>query len=65
VIAIPVNIAHNFFVSQIDGLIINMRQGVQTIHDILWSDAGPIGAPGPTARETAAGSPDTTPKQNP
>jgi biopolymer transport protein ExbB/TolQ len=41
VIAIPVNIAHNFFVSQIDSLIIDMRQGVETIHDILWTDAGP------------------------
>jgi biopolymer transport protein ExbB len=65
VIAIPVNIAHNYFVSQIDGLITDMRQGVQTIHDILWSDAGPTGAQRPTVREKAAGSPDTTPKQNP
>jgi biopolymer transport protein ExbB len=59
VIAIPVNIAHNFFVSQIDGLIIDMRQGVQTIHDLLWTDAGPVGER-PMASET-----DTTPKQNP
>lgn len=36
VIAIPVNIAHNYFVSQIDGLIIDMREGVQTIQDLLW-----------------------------
>lgn len=39
VIAIPVNIAHNWFVSQIDGLIIDMREGVQTIQDVLWMKA--------------------------
>jgi len=59
VIAIPVNIAHNFFVSQIDGLIIDMRQGVQTIHDILWTDAGPgvgpAGSSSPTAQNPGAG----------
>ncbi|HET9332378.1 MAG TPA: MotA/TolQ/ExbB proton channel family protein [Gemmatimonadota bacterium] len=75
VIAIPVNIAHNYFVSQIDGLIIDMRQGVQAIHDLLWTDGGPTGERRPTAREKAAGFPfasthtegetDTTPKQNP
>lgn len=36
IIAIPVNMAHNWFVSQIDGLIIDMRRGVQTINDVLW-----------------------------
>jgi biopolymer transport protein ExbB len=76
VIAIPVNIAHNYFVSQIDGLIIDMRQGVQTIHDILWAPGVAIRPEArPTAREKAAGFPaksmhtegedDTTPKQNP
>lgn len=74
VIAIPVNIAHNYFISQIDSLIIDMRQGVQTIQDLLWTDVGPLG-PRTTAREKAAGFPfasthtegesDTTPKQNP
>lgn len=38
-IAIPVNIAHNWFVSQIDGLIVDMRQGLQTIQDMLWSES--------------------------
>lgn len=76
VIAIPVNIAHNYFVSQIDGLIIDMRQGVQTIHDILWAPGVAIRPEArATAREKAAGFPtksmhtegedDTTPKQNP
>jgi biopolymer transport protein ExbB len=36
-IAIPVNIAHNWFVSQIDALIVDMRQGVQSIQDMLWA----------------------------
>ena len=36
-IAIPVNIAHNWFVSQIDDLIVDMRQGVQSIQDLLWA----------------------------
>jgi biopolymer transport protein ExbB len=36
-IAIPVNIAHNWFVSQIDALIVDMRQGVQSIQDMLWT----------------------------
>lgn len=35
IIAIPVNMAHNWFVSQIDGLVVDMRRGVQTIHEIL------------------------------
>ena len=39
VIAIPVNVAHNYFVQLIDGLIVDMREGVQTVHDILWSKA--------------------------
>lgn len=76
VIAIPVNIAHNWFVSQIDGLIIDMREGVQTIQDVLWMKATPAGT-GPTpAGERAAGFPakglhtetgegESTPKPNP
>ncbi|HUP02134.1 MAG TPA: MotA/TolQ/ExbB proton channel family protein [Gemmatimonadota bacterium] len=39
VIAIPVNIAHNWFVSQIDGLVVEMREGVQAIQDLLWIEA--------------------------
>jgi hypothetical protein len=55
VIAIPVNIAHNYFVSQIDGLIIDMRQGVQTIHDILWTDSGPVRSGASTVQNPGAG----------
>lgn len=35
VIAIPVNVAHNYFVLLIDGLIVDMREGVQAVQDIL------------------------------
>ncbi len=44
VIAIPVNIAHNWFVSQIDALIRDMRQGVQAIQDVMELRVAPGGA---------------------
>ncbi len=37
VIAIPVNIFHNYFVQMIDGLIVDMREGVQAVQDMLAS----------------------------
>ena len=52
VIAIPVNIAHNWFVSQIDALIRDMRQGVQAIQDVMELRVAPGGA-----RPRAAGGP--------
>ena len=39
IIAIPVNVDHNWFVQQIDRLIVDMREGVQTIQDLLWGTA--------------------------
>lgn len=36
VIAIPVNIAYNFFVSRIDRLIVDMEQGAQRIINLAW-----------------------------
>jgi biopolymer transport protein ExbB len=36
VIAIPVNIAYNFFVTRIDTLIVDMEQGAQEIINIAW-----------------------------
>lgn len=36
VIAIPANIAHNWFVSQIDTLVVDMRKGVEAIQEMLW-----------------------------
>ena len=36
VIAIPVNIAYNFFVTRIDQLILDMEQGAQEIINLAW-----------------------------
>ena len=36
IIAIPVNIAYNFFVSRIDRLIVDMEQGAQRILNLAW-----------------------------
>ncbi|MCJ7629369.1 MAG: MotA/TolQ/ExbB proton channel family protein [Longimicrobiales bacterium] len=35
-IAIPVNIAYNYFVTRIDGLILDMEQGTQQILNLVW-----------------------------
>lgn len=49
-IAIPINVAYNYFVSRVDQLIIDMEQGTNTVLELLWDvfgeDAG--------ARSTAA-----------
>lgn len=37
VIAVPVNIAYNFFVTRIDQLIVDMEHGAQTILSLAWS----------------------------
>ncbi len=39
-IAIPVNIGYNFFVSRIDTLIIDMEQGAQKVLDMAWHLSG-------------------------
>jgi len=39
-IAIPVNIGYNFFVSRIDTLIIDMEQGAQKVLDLAWDLGG-------------------------
>lgn len=39
-IAIPVNIGYNFFVSRIDMLIIDMEQGAQKVLDMAWHLSG-------------------------
>ncbi|HUP00546.1 MAG TPA: MotA/TolQ/ExbB proton channel family protein [Gemmatimonadota bacterium] len=50
-IAIPVNVAHNYFVSKIDGLVIEMEETsqnlVETLHDI---ERKPAAAPAPAQR---------------
>lgn len=35
-IAVPVNIAYNYFVTRIDGLIMDMEQGAQKILNLAW-----------------------------
>ena len=37
-IAIPVNVAYNYFVSRIDALIRDMEQGAQAVLDLIWQD---------------------------
>lgn len=39
-IAIPINIAYNFFVTRIDGLIIDMEQGTNTVLNLMWDVFG-------------------------
>jgi biopolymer transport protein ExbB len=36
IIAIPVNVAYNFFVTRIDQLVIDMEQGAQAILNLAW-----------------------------
>jgi len=36
VIAIPINIAYNFFVTRVDGLIMEMEQGTTAVTNLLW-----------------------------
>jgi biopolymer transport protein ExbB len=40
IIAIPVNIAYNFFVTRIDQLIVDMEQGTNTVLNLLWDVFG-------------------------
>jgi hypothetical protein len=47
--------AHNWFVSQIDGLIVDMRRGVQTINEILWRRSPRSAGGGPTTPSSSAG----------
>jgi biopolymer transport protein ExbB len=44
-IAIPINIGYNFFVSRIDELIIDMEQGTNTVLNLLWDVFGDHAAP--------------------
>ncbi|NJD20829.1 MAG: MotA/TolQ/ExbB proton channel family protein [Gemmatimonadetes bacterium] len=36
IIAIPVNVAYNFFVTRIDQLIVDMEQGAQAVLNVAW-----------------------------
>ena len=78
-IAIPVNIAYNFFVTRIDQLIVDMEQGAQEVLNLAW-DLEKSGAltvtardgfsmPGPGTeireKEMAASEPKSPPKPEP
>jgi biopolymer transport protein ExbB len=52
-IAIPINIAYNFFVSRIDHLIIDMEQGTNTVLNLMWDVFGE-GEPASPAVRTGA-----------
>lgn len=36
IIAVPVNIAYNYFVTRIDKLIVDMEEGTRTVLDMIW-----------------------------
>ena len=36
IIAIPVNVAYNYFVTRIDALIVDMEEGTQSVLDVAW-----------------------------
>lgn len=57
IIAIPVNMAYNYFVTRIDGLIISMEQGTNTVLNLLWDVFGDTGQPEVTAGRTAGAHP--------
>jgi biopolymer transport protein ExbB len=45
VIAIPINIAYNWFVSRIDKLILDMEEGSGAVLRIIWGEYGAVPAP--------------------
>jgi biopolymer transport protein ExbB len=44
IIAVPVNIAYNFFVTRIDKLIMDMEEGTSTVLNLVWDMERPDGA---------------------
>jgi biopolymer transport protein ExbB len=56
-IAIPINIAYNFFVTRIDQLIINMEQGTNTVLNLLWDVFGEGGQATVRTGEVAGAAP--------
>jgi biopolymer transport protein ExbB len=42
-IAIPVNMAYNYFVTRIDKLIVDMERGTQQVLEIVWRMGKPAG----------------------
>ena len=58
IIAIPVNIAYNFFVTRIDELIIKMEQGTNSVLNLLWDLVEVDGEPAVRTGAVAAATPD-------
>lgn len=56
-IAIPINIGYNFFVTRIDSLIIDMEQGTNAVLNLLWDVFGEEGTPEVSAGAMAAAAP--------
>jgi len=56
-IAIPINIAYNYFVSSIDQLIISMEQGTNTILNLMWDTFGEQASPTVRTGAVAAAAP--------
>ena len=64
-IAIPVNIAYNFFVTRIDKLIVDMEEGTGTVLELIWDQVGgsslaPATAGGTTAARPVTRTPEPT-----
>lgn len=57
IIAIPVNIAYNYFVTRIDQLIINMEQGTNTVLNLMWDVFGERGAAAVRTGQVAGAAP--------
>lgn len=73
-IAIPINVAYNFFVTRIDKLIVDMEEGTWSVLNTIWAlqtdssgvllvDEPPV-RPSPVRSEPAASIHDTTPGQS-
>ncbi|MEX2582050.1 MAG: MotA/TolQ/ExbB proton channel family protein [Gemmatimonadota bacterium] len=60
-IAIPVNIAYNYFVTRIDQLILDMEQGTNIVLNLLWDVFGEPGAPAVAAGAVAGAAPRVDP----
>jgi hypothetical protein len=58
-IAIPINIAYNYFVSRIDALIIEMEEGTTAVMQVLWdvfgAETGSLATVGTPVRATPTG----------
>jgi biopolymer transport protein ExbB len=59
-IAIPINIAYNFFVTRVDELIVNMEEGTNAVLGLLWDVFSTRGSQGTAALAGVGGKPTRT-----